>query len=70
MLASLLLWSSALAFCWNLDSLLASALFAMGAVVGARFMYYRNAPADRKSYLLYNVRTPVFILSLMLKLAT
>lgn len=56
MLASLLLWSTALAFCWNLDPLLAAALLAMGAVVGLRFMCYRSPAADRRSYLLYNVR--------------
>ncbi|KAF8495311.1 UbiA prenyltransferase family-domain-containing protein [Gautieria morchelliformis] len=55
MLASLVLWSSALSLFWNLDAILASVLLITGAAVGLRFIYRRNAAADRMSYLLYNV---------------
>jgi 4-hydroxybenzoate polyprenyltransferase len=56
MLASLVVWSSALSVLWNLNAILASILQITGAVVGLRFMYRRNAAADRMSYRLYNVR--------------
>ena len=55
MLASLVLWSSILVFFWNVDIILAFSLLVTGAMVGFRFMYQRDAAADRKSYLLYNV---------------
>ncbi|KAF8590044.1 hypothetical protein K439DRAFT_1651394 [Ramaria rubella] len=55
MLVSLVLWSSALGRLWNVDFILSSILLVMGTIVGLRFMCQRNAAADRKSYLLYNL---------------
>ena len=55
MLTSLVLWSTILIFFWDVDVILASVLLVMGAMVGFRFVCQRDAAADRKSYILYNV---------------
>jgi 4-hydroxybenzoate polyprenyltransferase len=54
-LAALMLWSWVLAALWGLGPVSGAIFFIMGCFVGARYFKFRDAKADKLSYLLYNV---------------
>lgn len=49
------LWSYCLSRLWQVDNICSAAFVMYGMVVGARFMIYRGASADRQSCKLYSV---------------
>ncbi|OAX38628.1 hypothetical protein K503DRAFT_740916 [Rhizopogon vinicolor AM-OR11-026] len=55
MMIGIPLWSFCLSRLWKMDDICSAAFVTYGMVVGARFMVYRNATADRQSCKLYSV---------------
>lgn len=57
MVWSLPLWSVFLSWFWGIDMLRSAILLVIGIFCGLRFILYRDAVADRRSYIYYNVST-------------
>ncbi|OJA12705.1 hypothetical protein AZE42_02877, partial [Rhizopogon vesiculosus] len=55
MMIGIPLWSFCLSRLWKMDDICSAAFVTYGMVIGARFMVYRNATADRQSCKLYSL---------------
>ena len=55
------LWTVILVCYWNVGWLVRMVYIALGSIVGMRYYYRRSLEADRRSYLLYNVRSVLWV---------
>ncbi|KAF7288868.1 S-adenosyl-L-methionine-dependent methyltransferase [Mycena indigotica] len=60
LMASVVLWSIALSWIWQLDTFTATAFVVLGAFAGGRFVLKTTIDDDRRSYFWYNVGYPLF----------
>lgn len=62
-LVALCAWSAFLCWYWGVGPVCSASYVALGVVIAVRFYVWRSAEADRRSYLLYNVRASTLELS-------
>ncbi len=61
------LWSAGLAIYWGIGQYCASIFVLFGFILGLRFYSWRNTSSDKRSYVLFNVRScPVILIQTFL----